>query len=75
MRRGKCPKCGSASIHSKIDATAYGSIRGIQVYANKIHWATTTTYICIKCGYYEHFISDPQVLIDVEKDWPKVPTK
>ena len=75
MNSGKCLKCGSASVHSKNNATAYGSTRGIQVYANKVHWATTTSYICVKCGYYEHYISDTQVLSDVEKGWPKVPTK
>ncbi len=73
MKSGKCPKCGSATVYSKDNATAHGSIRGIQVYAKQVHWATTLTYICTTCGYYEHYISEPPVLAEVAKDWTKVP--
>jgi len=75
MKDGKCPKCNSNTVHSKLNGMNLGE-GGIHVYVSS-EWASKPVrgsrhYICTTCGYFEVYIEDKAKLEAVTKDWRKV---
>ncbi len=74
MKNGKCPKCGSATVHSKPNGIGYGNSNGrVSVYISMMTQPSpTVAFVCITCGYFEVYIADPSKLAEVAKTWQKV---
>ena len=73
MKKGKCPKCGSANIFEgtqvKFRGGAYGS-NSIPITA--ITSAALDNYVCVDCGYVESYIGNKEKLQKIKKKWPKL---
>jgi hypothetical protein len=75
MKDGKCPKCNSATVYSKLNGMSLGD-GGIHVHLST-EWASRAVrgvrhYICTTCGYFEVYIEDKAKLEAVAKDWQKI---
>ncbi len=68
MRNGICTKCGRATVYSGRDMPAKAST-GNTVPIDFQHSAALDNYVCIGCGYVERYISDPQALERIGKQW------
>jgi hypothetical protein len=76
MKNGKCPHCGSTTIHTMPGGLNFGNLDRIFVNYGKAHQPSTyTVYVCVTCGFYEVFLTEPGYLAEVAKTWPKVPVK
>jgi predicted nucleic-acid-binding Zn-ribbon protein len=74
MKNGKCPQCGSTTVHSQRGGLNFGNLDRIFVNAaNKHSPSTYTTLVCTTCGYVEIYLTEKSYLEDVAKTWPKVP--
>ena len=83
MRRGVCPKCGSATVRAArngIDTGQTGitavlrpdlppDFRGVV----RTHRADLYAYCCTSCGYVELHLPDPDDLAFVAQSWTPVP--
>ena len=75
MKNGKCPKCGSATVHTMNGGTGFGNMDRIFINGGKMHQPSTyTTYVFVTCVYFENYLSG-SYLPEVVKSWPKVPVK
>jgi hypothetical protein len=74
MKTGKCPKCGSATVHSRPGGLGFGNQDRIYIYATgPIGKASTTiAYLCTSCGYQEVYLTDKDFLADAAKSWSRV---
>jgi predicted nucleic-acid-binding Zn-ribbon protein len=77
MKNGKCPKCGSATVHSKTNGIAFGNSNGrVDVISSMLtRPSPAIAFVCITCGYFENYIADPGKLAEVAKTWQKVPAE
>jgi hypothetical protein len=78
MKSGICPKCGSATVHSKPQGVGFAQQTSVYVYGAGSKYAepsSTTAYVCTTCGYFEVYMLGTSVLNDVASAWPKVPVK
>jgi len=60
---GKCPKCGGSRISTVPGKTgAYGS--GPNIYVGMWAWSTAQVnrYVCLECGFVEHWVASPEDL-------------
>lgn len=75
MRNGICPKCGSATVHSKTEGLKYAVAKGVVfVYTSRLTMPSPAiAYVCTTCGYFENYIADQNKLSEVAKNWPQVP--
>jgi predicted Zn-ribbon and HTH transcriptional regulator len=76
MKRGKCPKCESSQIYSRhagiqpegawlMQDSTWG---GMSV--NKS--VSIDTYLCIRCGFIENYLSDASKVPKVKQYWDLV---
>ncbi len=76
MKNGKCPKCGSATVHTMRGGLDFGNMDRIFINAGKSHQPSTyTTYVCVTCGFFEVYLNGMSYLAEITKSWPKVPVK
>ena len=77
MKDGKCPKCNSTTIYSKLNGMNLGE-GGVHVYISSEMISKPVRgsrhFICSTCGYYEAYIEDRAKLEAVTKDsaWRKI---
>jgi hypothetical protein len=74
MREGKCSRCGSLTVFAKQNGLQLGEdINGVRVYTS---WATgtspTVVFVCVTCGYFEHYLIDRNKLDEVARTWEQV---
>jgi predicted nucleic-acid-binding Zn-ribbon protein len=73
VKSGKCPKCESASVHSKPGGLGFANVSRISVYAGSIGKpSTTAAYLCTTCGYFEVYLTDKDFLAEAAKAWSRV---
>ncbi len=73
MRNGKCPKCGSTTIHSQANGLLFAG-RNEYIHLGMAHYPTDiVSFLCVSCGYFENYLSDPKKLAEAAQQWPKVP--
>ncbi len=76
MKSGKCPKCGSATVHSKPGGLGFGNSSHVSIYAGPMQKPSSTlAFVCVTCGHFEVYLTDKTYLAEVAKAWPKVPAK
>ena len=76
MLNGKCPQCGSETVHSRPGGLNFGNMDRIFVNAGIKHNPSTyTTLVCVTCGYFEVYLSEKSYLAEVAQTWPKMPVK
>lgn len=67
MKSGKCPKCGSTNIHSKM---ALGWRATLTVCF--LNHAVLEDFICVDCGYLESYVSKKSKLDLIKSKWATV---
>ena len=74
MKKGICPKCGSATIFAKADGLKFSAMKGLVFVetGGATMASAAVAYVCTTCGYFENYINDPNKLAVVEKNWQKV---
>ena len=58
MKRGICPKCGSADVHRAL-RSGTNSIRPVESVAGAAVY--TTHYVCRACGYVEEWVAPQEM--------------
>lgn len=81
MKDANCPKCGSGEVYSGVelivkDGPIASILKGGPFASNSIpislsSMAPVDNYVCVNCGYVEHYISDPSKLKEIAKKWDK----
>jgi hypothetical protein len=73
MRSGICPKCGTDAVHGARGAFSWGGEQGVRVKTSPLVRGTEVdTYICARCGYFEHHLADPGKLAEVASSWAHI---
>lgn len=73
MRRGVCPKCGAAEVHAARGKFSWGAEQGVRVATSAlVRGSQVDTYICARCGYFEHYLADEGKLAEVAERWGRV---
>lgn len=76
MKNSKCPKCGSTEIFSGTDVyPKSGPFTSNSIPISLTSIAPLDNYVCIGCGYVEHYIADAQKLKEISKKWQKAGTQ
>jgi predicted nucleic-acid-binding Zn-ribbon protein len=81
MKDANCPKCGSGEVYSGVelivkDGPIASILKGGPFASNSIpislsSMAPIDNYVCVNCGYVEHYISDRSKLKEIAKKWDK----
>lgn len=81
MKDANCPKCGSGEVYSGVelivkDGPIASILKGGPFASNSIpislsSMAPIDNYVCVNCGYVEHYISDRAKLKEIAKKWDK----
>ncbi|MFK5951624.1 MAG: hypothetical protein QM498_01105 [Desulfobacterium sp.] len=81
MKDANCPKCGSGEVYSGVDLIVKEGpisslLKGGPFASNSIPISLTSmapidNYVCVNCGYVEHYISDRSKLKEIAKKWDK----
>ena len=65
MKNGKCPKCGNTDIlavkRPTFTGTAAGNILGEYIPLGFGKGASIQHYVCMECGYLEHYVVDNHI--------------
>ena len=83
MRRGVCPKCGTATVRAAKNGIEMGE-RPHQTFLRpnigpdfrgmvRNHPTEMWTFGCISCGYLEMYVLDPGGLAFIDGNWVEVP--
>ena len=75
MKNGKCPQCGSASVHAAPSGVSFGNMDRVFVDYGKSHQPSTyTAYVCVACGLVEIHLATTY-LAEIAQSWSHVPVK
>lgn len=79
MRDGQCSKCASERVYTSTNGIMMDTRLVLYIKQGKSwqptkHWVT---YLCVDCGYYENYLSDPDILTQIRDaaatlQWKKV---
>lgn len=73
MKDGKCPRCGSAEIHSGEDIILKaGPFNSNAIPIGLTSVAALDNFVCVDCGLVERYIADDRKLEEIRKKWPRV---
>lgn len=72
MRTGTCPKCQSTDLRMTADGFMWPqSVPGACLRTSRVVQASPMhTYVCVACGYFEHYVADAGKLAEVARQWP-----
>ncbi len=74
MKSGQCPKCGSTDIRSgeflEEKEWNYMGNRIPVTIALRNTAAWLDNYVCVRCGYVESYIANPDRLREISERWP-----
>jgi predicted nucleic-acid-binding Zn-ribbon protein len=72
MKSGRCPKCGAEAIRAGTQvATKHENIAN-RLPVTAFRSAALDNYVCVACGYVEHYIADADKLDLIAEQWPIV---
>lgn len=72
MKDGNCPKCGSGEVYSGVELIMKGGpFASNSIPVSLTSLAPIDNYVCVTCGYVEHYISDQSKLKEIVKKWDK----
>jgi hypothetical protein len=55
-----CPKCGAQEIRGARGNFSWGAEQSVRIKTAPLGRGTLVdTYICVRCGYFEHYVADP----------------
>jgi predicted nucleic-acid-binding Zn-ribbon protein len=72
MRKGQCPKCGSADVRSGAQVSSKGGAGGERDTDNVLECRSMDNYVCVACGYVESYVGDATKLQKIVENWPRV---
>ena len=73
MKQGKCPKCGSANIHSAVDLPLKsGPFGSNSIPVSLTAMAALDNYVCVDCGLVESYVAEAYMLEKIAKKWKAV---
>jgi hypothetical protein len=73
VRSGTCSKCASTEVHGARGNFSWGSEQGVRIKTSPLVRGTLVdTYICVRCGYFEHYIADADKLAEVARSWARI---
>ena len=73
MRSGLRPKCSATAVHAARGNFSWGAEQGVRIVTSPfVRGTPVDTYICTRCGYFEHYIADPGKLSEVANTWGQV---
>jgi hypothetical protein len=73
MKNGKCPQCGSATVHTRANGLGFGNISSVYIYTGSTGKPSgTAAYVCVTCGYFEVYLTDRPGLAEIAQAWQKV---
>jgi predicted nucleic-acid-binding Zn-ribbon protein len=72
MRKGQCPKCGSADVRSGAQVSSKGGAGGNAIPITFWSAAPLDNYVCVACGYVESYVGDATKLQKIVENWPRV---
>lgn len=73
MKKGKCPKCGSANIYSAEDLPLKGGPFGSNsIPVSLTAMAALDNYVCLDCGLVERYITSEYMIKKITKKWKKI---
>ena len=73
MKNGKCPKCGSATVHSLANGLQPGGRREYIGFNGVYQGVDVQSYLCTTCGYFENYVTEAKRLAEAAQHWPSVP--
>ncbi len=72
MKNGNCPKCDSGEVYSGEGLILKsGPFAGNSIPVSLTSLAPLDNFVCVDCGYVEHYISDRYKLKEIKKKWDK----
>lgn len=76
MKNKTCPKCESTEILSGVDVfPKSGPFTSNSIPISLTSIAALDNYVCVACGYVEHYIADPDKLKEISQKWKPVETQ
>ncbi len=75
MKNGRCPKCNSSEVYAAKRTGLFHLLATHGARLLPIEPGVSTrlkNYVCASCGYVESYVTDPWVLGEIKKNWPKV---
>ena len=73
MKNGKCNNCNSDQIFRSLNGIISGDKLVFVRHLSRVAPGTDKmTFICTKCGYYENYIVDTEILNKIPEKWEKV---
>ncbi len=78
MKNGQCPNCGSTNIYRNPNGVDYGGdTYQIELWVGSEDDRSALqsdfiSQICADCGYFENYITDKDILKEIQKEWHKV---
>ncbi|HUF83445.1 MAG TPA: hypothetical protein VMQ81_02520 [Acidimicrobiia bacterium] len=72
MKDGNCPKCSSTDVRTAERRSDFSWGDAAPSVRFGPSYSEVDTYLCIACGYVEHYVADPAKLADVAASWPSV---
>lgn len=76
MKSGRCPKCGSATVHARPNGIGFAQQTSVYLYdagSSFAKMSSTNAYVCTTCGYFEVYLTVTSALGEVARAWPQVP--
>ena len=74
MKNGQCSKCNSLTVYSGANLPLKGGINCINCIpltgGFQPQYAALDNYVCVNCGYVESYLSEPEDLLFIAKNWP-----
>lgn len=68
MKNGQCPKCGAQEVHLMNGPFA----DTVSVPLGSWSSASADYYVCVKCGYLEFYVRNPDDLPKIAEKWPRI---
>ena len=73
MKTGICPKCSSHEVFSGAGiALKKGPFGSNSIPIGLTSIAALDNLACAECGYVESYVSDPDKLVEISRQWEKI---
>ena len=74
MKNGACPQCDSKEVYETENGIGGSEITFIKRGRFGLMATTMLSYLCVKCGYFENYITNEKHLDEISKSgrWIKV---
>lgn len=73
MKDGTCPKCGSDEVYAGTDVwPKRGPFNSNTIPLGFLSSTALDNYVCGRCGFVEHYVSDRNALRKIRENWTEV---